>query len=175
VDTAGGANYLVTYDTQISGPGGFNEDALFATAYPMVELANAVATRMKSLRTAVILDTCYSGGSMKDSATSGAIANSAPSEQMLKHMSEGTGRIVLAASGVNEQSMESANLKHGYFTYFLLRALQQTNGQTPLSQIFATVSQQVSQQVGTQHPVMSRSSADADFAIGADISASANP
>lgn len=174
VDTAGGANYLVTYDTQISGPGGFNEDALFATAYPMVELANAVATRMKSLRTAVILDTCYSGGSMTNSATSGAIANSAPSDQMLKHMSEGTGRIVLAASGVNEQSMESANLKHGYFTYFLLRALQQTNGRTPLSQVFATVSQQVSQQVGTQHPVMSRSSADADFAIGADISASAS-
>jgi uncharacterized caspase-like protein len=140
----------------------------------MVELANAVATRMKSIRTAVILDTCYSGGSIKSSAATTPIATSAPDKQMLSHMTEGTGRIVLAASGVNEQSMESADLKHGYFTYFLLRALQQGKGRTPLSQVFATVSQQVSQQVSTQHPVMSRSSADADFAIGTDTAGSAS-
>ena len=54
MDTAGGANYLVTYDTEVYNAGKFDEDAMFATAYPMVELANAVATRMKALRTAVI-------------------------------------------------------------------------------------------------------------------------
>lgn len=167
VDTAGGANYLITYDTEISGASGLNEDALYATAYPMVELANAVATRMKSLRTAVILDTCYSGGSVSTPSAAG-IASSAPSDQMLKHMTEGTGRIVLAASSVNEQSLESPELKHGYFTYFLLRALEQGKGRTPMSQMFTTVAQQVSQSVN-QHPVMSRSSADADFSIGADV------
>ena len=169
LDAAGGANYLVTYDTEISGGSGINEDALYATAYPMVELANAVATRMKSLRTAVILDTCYSGGSMKTGAAPASpIPSSAPSDQMLKHMADGTGRVVLAASGVNEESLESPDLKHGYFTYFLLQALQRGKGRTPLSQVFASVSQQVSQSVSTQHPVMSRSSADADFAIGVD-------
>ena len=169
LDSAGGANYLVTYDTEISSGSGFSEDALYATAYPMVDLANAVATRMKSLRTAVILDTCYSGGSIKnDSALGARIASSAPSDQMLKHMTDGTGRIVLAASAVNEESLESPDLKHGYFTYFLLQALQKGKGRTPLSQVFASVAQQVSQSVSTQHPVMSRSSADADFAIGAD-------
>ncbi len=169
LDATGGANYLVTYDTEISGGSGINEDTLYATAYPMVELANAVATRMKSLRTAVILDTCYSGGSVKTGAASTSpIPNSAPSDQMLKHMADGTGRIVLAAAGVNEESLESHDLKHGYFTYFLLQALQRGKGRTPLSQVFASVSQQVSQSVSTQHPVMSRSSADADFAIGAD-------
>lgn len=174
VDTAGGANYLVTYDTEISSPSGVNEDALYATAYPMIELANAVTTRMKSLRTAVILDTCYSGGAAGNGAPATTrIVSSAPSDQMLKHMTEGTGRIVLAASSVNEQSLESADLKHGYFTYFLLQALQQGKGRTPLSQVFASVAQQVSQSVN-QHPVMSRSSADADFAIGSDISASAS-
>jgi uncharacterized caspase-like protein len=175
VDSAGGANYLVTYDTEISGPNGIDQDALYATAYPMVELANAVATRMKSLRTAVILDTCYSGGSIRSGATTTTpMATSAPSQQMLNHMTEGTGRIVLAASGANEESKESADLKHGYFTYYLLRALQQSKGRTPLSQLFATVSSQVSQQVSNQHPVMSRSSANDDFAIGADITASAS-
>jgi hypothetical protein len=170
-DSAGGANYFITYDTEISGPSGINEDSLYATAYPMIELANAVATRMKSLRTAVILDTCYSGGSISSGAPSTAFASSAPSDQMLKRITEGTGRIVLAASSVNEQSLESPELKHGYFTYFLLRALQQDKGRTPLSQVFASVSQQVSQAVN-QHPVMSRSSADADFAIGSDTTAS---
>jgi uncharacterized caspase-like protein len=168
IDTAGGANYLVTYDTQVSTGGSFDEDAMFATAYPMVELANAVATRMKALRTAVILDTCYSGGSIANgpAAAGTALANKAPSSQMLERMSEGSGRIVLAASRANEESMESPALKHGYFTYFLLQALKKGNGNTPLSQVYDSVAQQVPAQGVNQHPVMSRSSADADFALG---------
>lgn len=166
MDSASGANYLVTYDTEISGPAGFNEDSLYATAYPMVELANAVATRMKSLRTAVILDTCYSAGSIGGNPSGAHIASASPSDQMLTHMTQGTGRIVLAASSANEPSLESPELKHGYFTYYFLQALQNGKGHTPLSQVFASVAQQVSQRV-SQHPVMSRSSADADFAIGA--------
>jgi uncharacterized caspase-like protein len=176
LDTAGGANYLVTYDTEVYTGGNFDEDAMFATAYPMVELANAVATRMKALRTAVILDTCYSGGSMKNVSSqmnsgtaSAGPANSAPSQQMLSRMSEGTGRIVLSASQVNEESLESDELRHGYFTYFLLQALKNDKGMAPLSQVYAEVAQQVSKRVSAvglhQHPVISRSSADADFAL----------
>ncbi len=172
LDSAGGANYLVTYDTEINTAGAFDEDAMYATAYPMVELANAVATRMKALRTAVILDTCYSGGSTKTDAAAPAakLANTAPSEKMLARMSQGTGRIVLAASRVDEESLESNDLRHGYFTYYLLQALQTTGGKTPLSQVFSSVAQQVSQSVSAQgkhqHPVMNRSSEDADFALG---------
>lgn len=173
LDSAAGANYLVTYDTEISRTGKFNEDALYATAYPMVELANAVATRMKSLRTAVILDTCYSAGSIATGGASGDLAAAAPSDQMLAHITQGTGRIVLAASRANEQSLESPELKHGYFTWYLLQALQQSKGRTPLSQVFASVAQQVSAQVN-QHPVMSQSSSDADFALGVPGSDSAS-
>jgi uncharacterized caspase-like protein len=178
MDTAGGANYLVTYDTEVYNAGKFDEDAMFATAYPMVELANAVATRMKALRTAVILDTCYSGGSMKNesaqmnSGTTGAgPANTGPSQQMLARMSEGTGRIVMSASQVNEESLESDELRHGYFTYFLLQALKNDKGMVPLSQVYAEVAQQVAHRVSAaglhQHPVMTRSSPDADFALRA--------
>ncbi|MGC1463220.1 MAG: caspase family protein [Terracidiphilus sp.] len=169
MDTAGGANYLVTYDTEVDKAGSFDEDAMFATAYPMVELANAVATRMKALRTAVILDTCYSGGSLQGAAA--ALTNKGPSSQMLNRMTEGTGRIVMSASQVDEPSLESPALKHGYFTYFLLQALKTGKGQTPLSQLYNAVAQQVSARVSAdgshQHPVMSRSSTDADFALGA--------
>jgi uncharacterized caspase-like protein len=172
MDTAGGANYLVTYDTQVYNGGNFDEDAMFATAYPMVELADSVASRMKALRTAIILDTCYSGGSIR-TASSGAgdaLTNKGPSDKMLERMSQGTGRIVLSASQVNEESLESPALRHGYFTYFLLQVLKSGKGVTPLSQVYASVAQQVSARVSAdgshQHPVMSRSSADADFALG---------
>jgi len=170
-DSAGGANYLITYDTEAYSGGSLNEDALYATAYPMVELANAVSTRMKALRTAVFLDTCYSGGAAgaNGSQPSAPLANTAPSGSMLTHMTEGTGRIVIAASEVNEESLESSQLHHGYFTYFLLQALKSSKGQTPLSQVYASVAQQVSTSVSSQgmhqHPVMNRSSADADFAL----------
>ena len=142
---------------------------MFATAYPMVELANAVATRMKALRTAVILDTCYSGGASKSNAAA-ALTNKGPSSQMLNRMAEGTGRIVMSASRVDEESLESPALKHGYFTYFLLQVLKTGKGNTPLSQVYDSVAQQVSARVTAdgahQHPVMSKSSADADFALG---------
>ena len=171
LDSAGGANYLVTYDTAISSAGQFDEDAMYATAYPMVELADAVATRMRALRTAVILDTCYSGGSVKAlNALQGALPDKPPSAEMLTRMSQGTGRIVLTASQADEESLESGELQHGYFTYYLLEALKSGKGVTPLSQVFATAAQRVSQRVAAggmrQHPVMSRSSEDADFALG---------
>ena len=172
LDTAGGANYLVTYDTEISNAGNFDEDSLYATAYPMVELANAIATRMKALRTAVFLDTCYSGGAAGGSAPSTQkLANTAPSDAMLAHMTQGTGRIVIAASQVNEESLESNQLRHGYFTYYLLQVLKSGKGETPLSQVYSSVARQVSESVSSQgmhqHPVINRSSADADFALRA--------
>ena len=149
---------------------------MYATAYPMVELANAVATRMKAMRTVVILDTCYSGGSVNNESPrmsdkpSDGMANTAPSGQMLARMSQGTGRIVMAASQVDEESLESNELRHGYFTYFLLQALKDGKGITPLSQVYDAVAQHVSQRVSAQglrqHPVMSKSSEDADFALG---------
>jgi uncharacterized caspase-like protein len=179
-DTAGGANYLVTYDTEAYKGDNFDEDALYATAYPMVELANAVATRMKALRTVVFLDTCYSGGAAGTGAPAATekLANTAPSEAMLTHMSLGTGRIVMTASEKNEESQESDKLRHGYFTYYLLQALKNGKGLTPLSQVYASVAQQVSQTVSAQgkqqHPVMNRSSAAADFSLRSPDTSAAN-
>ena len=179
-DSAGGANYLITYDTEAYSGGNIDQDALYATAYPMVELANAVSTRMKALRTAVFLDTCYSGGAAgsNGSQPAAALANTAPSGKMLEHMTDGTGRIVMAASEVNEESLESSQLGHGYFTYYLLQALKSGKGETPLSQVYTSVAQEVSQSVSSQgmhqHPVMNRSSADADFALRTPPAATAS-
>jgi uncharacterized caspase-like protein len=169
VDSAGGANYLVTYDTEAYKEGSLDEDAIYATAYPMIELADAVSSRMKALRTAIFLDTCYSGGSIAGGAPAQKLVAEAPSKEMLTHMTDGTGRIVMAASQVDQESLESSDLHHGYFTYYLLQALKNGKGATPLSQIFASVEQQVSKSVSArgahQDPVMNRSSGDADFAL----------
>ena len=165
LDSVGGLNYLITYDTEMHSLAHLDEDALYATALPMIELSSAVATRLKSLRTLVILDTCFSGGSIQNARMMGNVPNAAPSEQSLHRLAEGSGRIVFAASRVDQVSLESTTLQHGYFTYYLLKSLSSTKAQAPLSQIFASTEQQVSSQVH-QNPVMDRSSTDADFAIG---------
>ncbi|MFP5227963.1 MAG: caspase domain-containing protein [Acidobacteriota bacterium] len=178
LDTAGGANYIVTYDTEIKSVNDPDQDALYATALPMVELANAVATRMKALRTAVILDTCYSGGAVTNGSQlmGKGVANAAPSAATLERMTEGTGRIVIAAARANEESLESDQLHHGYFTYFLLQAIKAKQGLDPLTDVYSTVAQEVTQRVAAdakadgvslgQHPVMSRSTDNGDFALG---------
>jgi uncharacterized caspase-like protein len=181
-DSVGGLNYLITYDTKIRSLDKPDEDALYSTALPMIELSSAVATRMRSLRTLVVLDTCYSGGSVKNASRmmGPGLANAAPSPEMLRRMSEGSGRIVLTASRVDQESLESDTLQHGYFTYFLLKSLRESRGMQPLSQIYATVQQEVSDRVAAdnrsgsfrQNPVMDRSSDDADFALGAPLASS---
>ena len=165
LDSVAGLNYLITYDTEMHSLAHLDEDALFATALPMVDLSSAVATRLKSLRTLVVLDTCFSGGSIQNARMMGTVPNAAPSPTSLHRLAEGSGRIIFAASRVDQESLESPALQHGYFTYYLLKSLTSTKAQVPLSQVFSSVEQQVSAQV-RQNPVMDRSSADADFAIG---------
>jgi hypothetical protein len=175
-DSVSGLNYIVTYDTEIHSTDHPDEDALYATALPMVDLSSAVASRMRALRTLVVLDTCFSGGSMKNGGKmmGSGLANAAPSAATLQRMSEGSGRIVMAASQVDQESLESDTLHHGYFTYFLLKALRESNGLKPLSQVYADVQQAVSARVAVdgraeglhQNPVMDRSSDEADFALG---------
>jgi hypothetical protein len=182
VDTAD-VNYLITHDTEI-GPGeNPDPDTLFATALPMVDIANAIATRVKARRAAIFLDTCYSGNAAVKNTRMIApgIANSAPSAQTLDHIKQGSGRIVFAASGTEEESLESDALKHGLFTYYLVEALRKQGGSAPLSQIFDYTQKRVSERAATefrqyhlqQNPVMSRSEDDTDFALGPAAGASA--
>jgi len=174
VDTVG-VNYIITHDTEI-GPK-IDPDSLYATALPMVDIANAIATRVKAGRAAIFLDTCFSGNAavQETKLIAPGIKNAAPSKQMLDHIKQGSGRMVFAASGTEQESLESDTLKHGFFTYYLVQALRQEGGSTPLSKIFDYTQQHVSQTVATefkqfnlqQNPVMSRSEDNTDFALAA--------
>jgi len=178
LDSVGGVNYLVTYDTEMYRAGAFDEDGMYATAFPMVDLANAVATRMKALKTVILLDTCYSGGvsGTKSAASPPAPRDATPSTDMLKQMSQGSGRIIMTASGVDEESHESSTLGHGYFTYYLLKALKDSKPNTPLTEIYTSVSKAVGQMASSvgvkQHPVLYQSSDTADFPIAAPLTGS---
>ena len=94
LDSVGALNYLMTYDTEMKSAEHPDEDALYASAFPMVDLTTSVASRMQSLRTLVVLDTCYSGGAVRAGGRmmSAGMANASPSEETLKRMSAGSGR-----------------------------------------------------------------------------------
>ena len=122
----------------------------------MVDIANAIATRVKAGRAAIFLDTCFSGNAaVQDPKDTKLIApgikNAAPSKKMLDHIKQGTGRMVFAASGTEQESLESDTLSHGFFTYYLVQALHQEGGSTPLSKIFDYTQQHVSQTVATEY------------------------
>ena len=174
VDTAG-VSYIITHDTDIgTDPNNPDVDSLYATALPMVDLANAVATRVRAERTAIFLDTCFSGNAAQPEKKLivPGIASGAVAPSTLEHIRQGSGRIIFTASGVNEESLESDSIKHGYFTYYLVQALQQQNGAIPLTQAFAFVQQHVRSRAQTeahaeQNPVLSRSEDNTDFSLGA--------
>jgi uncharacterized caspase-like protein len=184
VDTAG-VSYIITNDTDIgTDPNSPDIDSLYATALPMVDLANAVATRVRAERTAIFLDTCFSGNAAQpqNKLIAPGLASGSVAPGTLDHIRQGSGRIIFTASGVNEESLESDAIRHGYFTYYLVQALQQQNGSVPLSQAFAYVQQHVHARAQTeahaeQNPVLSRSQDTTDFSLGtpASVHASVEP
>jgi hypothetical protein len=160
-----GVNYILTYDTDVSNP-----DTLYATALPMVEVADVVRTRMKARKAAVFLDVCHSGGAMAASGAAGL--TSAASPATLDRIREGVGRVIISSSKVDEVSWESDRFKNGYFTYYLIQALKQGAASVPLTRIYESVRERVyaaaqaERNVG-QTPVMSASDTGTDLIIGA--------
>jgi uncharacterized caspase-like protein len=172
MDTVG-VNYVITHDTEVGAS--IDPDTLYATALPMVDISNAIATRVKATRAAIFLDTCYSGNAaVKGSKLiAPGVASASLTQTTLDHIKQGSGRIIFAASGTEEESLESDSLKHGFFTYFLVQAFHEQTGSAPLSRIFDYTQQHVSDRVATefkqyhlkQTPVMSRSEDNTDFAL----------
>ena len=185
LDTAG-VNYIITADTEITPKKGtgdntadtgsdIDHDALFATALPMVEVANTVASRVKAQRVAVFLDTCFSGAAAGSGGTkkiSAAMGIKPVSAATLDRMSQGAGRVILAASQENQESMESASLGHGYFTYYILQGLQQSKGMDTMGKLYIFVRDQVSALAKqAQVPVMAQSDQGNEIVLGVPIAA----
>jgi len=160
-DTAG-VNYVITNDTDLK-----DADSLFATALPMVELADVVRTRIQARRAAIFLDTCHSGA-----VTAAAGFNSSQvASPIFDRLTQGVGQGIIASSEAKEKSYESDKVQGGYFTYHLVRALRQDGGAASVDKVLDTVRDQVSKQVLAdwkmhQTPVLSKSTQSPDIVIG---------
>ena len=143
------------------------QDKLFGTALPMNDLVATVANRIKALRVAIFIDTCYSGSTKADAH------GESISAQDLARFGQGQGRIIMTAARADQESRESDALHHGYFTWFLVQALRSPTQSPLLSTIYQQVAHNVSDRVAKdtspmseqQDPVLSRSSSATDFAL----------
>ena len=159
VDTAGNetdglAKYLIPMDAE--------PESLYSTALPMDEIQRIFA-RIPAERIVMLLDTCYSGTAggrtfMRQQIRAGGI-----NDQFLERLTRSKGRVIITASGPNEVALESSELGHGVFTYFLLQGLagqadRNGDGVVTVSELYEYVEEQVDRKAraegGRQRPLM---------------------
>ena len=73
---------------------------------------------------------------------------------------------MITASRASQESWESAKLKNGYFTHYLIDALRTSHGAEPLNQLFPQVRSLVSTQVKSE--VGASQDPSYEFSEGAD-------
>jgi hypothetical protein len=129
-----GVSYIAVNDSTLT-----NAATRYATSIQMIDLVNTLTRELQALRVVLILDTCYSG----DATTLGqqpiAVSQLASFSESLRLFQSGAGRVVLTAASADQLSYESAKLKHGYFTHFLLQTLKKSSGQATIGEIFKDV------------------------------------
>ncbi len=130
---------------------------LYTSAMPMGEIAR-IFQRISSERLVFITDTCYSGATGGRTVPVVGVRTNI-SGAFLERISQGRGRVVLTASDANEVTVESDDLRHGVFTYYLLEGLLgkadlDGNGIITVDEVYRYVSIKVPQATGQeQHPV----------------------
>jgi uncharacterized caspase-like protein len=176
LDSAG-VNYIITYDSVI--------DNLYATSYKMKDLLEDIETRIPAQRVIAFIDTCFSGATFKQKPngwtssarglkvqTSGLQLESIEtrlknSERSVKikpvsandgRKQQEIGRVIIASSRQNERAWESDTIKHGYFTYYLIQALQR-KGAVSIQSLYDFLSAEVPKAVqrersAEQNPTM---------------------
>lgn len=162
-------NYIVTTDTEIG-----SQDQLFATALAMVEITGVIRSRIQARRTLVLLDTCHSGAAAggRGLRLTAEIGESSVGSETLDIIRQGFGRAIITSSQAGQQSYESDDVKNGYFTYYLVQALRNSQGKDSIDKVYNYVRDQVSSSVSAkfraqQTPVLSQSDSGAEIILGA--------
>ena len=149
-DGDGISKYILTYD---SDPQDF-----YATAIPMDRIAEIFA-RIGAERVVFIADSCYSGGSGGRTILAKGQRATLSDAFLERIIQTGRGRIILTSSNTNEVSQESDELKHGYFTYYLLKGLKgaadlDADKLIDIDEIYRYLNKWVPDKTnGAQHPV----------------------
>ncbi len=120
---AGGANFLVAYDT--------NKNSLPATGIPMQWLTSIVSDQVHSDRIILIMDVCHSGavgaGQKGLNRTVGLDTNA---------LKIGKGQMILCSSLAEQVSWESKGYENSVFTRRLMEALQTDKGKTTMFEAY---------------------------------------
>jgi uncharacterized caspase-like protein len=148
-----GVSYIILNDSDLSGP-----VKLYATSLQMIDLVQTLNREVKARRVVLFLDTCFSGDALLGSSSGSkrvgvpVLNSAAPSatapvssafSAAFQNLKSGIGRAVITASRADESSWEDEEHQNGYFTHYLLEALQEGDGAHTLGQIFPKVRDKV--------------------------------
>lgn len=159
-DRDGLSKYLIPRDA--------DPESLFVTAFAMDDI-ETIFRRLQSERVVFTLDTCFSGAAGGRTFTRQATRAAHIGSEFLDRLARSKGRVVISAAGPNELALELPELKHGLFTYFVLKGLRgaadtDKDNIVTVNELFTYVQRNVSerarQENGKQMPVMSGAVAD---------------
>jgi len=152
---AGGANFLVAYDT--------SRDSLLATGIPMQWLNQIMQEEVHSDRIILILDVCHSGSAASNEmkttganeSTSAITARAEPGPKGLSRepmtdtpgVAAGAGQILLCSSFADQVSWESKRYPNSVFTRRLIEGMQSKGPSTTFSQAFSETKNNVEEEV----------------------------
>ncbi len=91
-----------------------------------------------SKRVTVFIDACFSGGARNQGLIAARGVKMAPKEEPL-----GGNLVVFSASSGEQSSLPYTQKEHGFFTYYLLKKLQETGGQVTYGDLADYVTQNV--------------------------------
>jgi hypothetical protein len=143
-------------------PRNADPESLYSSALPMDEIQR-IFSRIQSERVVLLLDTCYSGTAGGRTFARQQLRSGSLNDHFLERLTRSKGRVIITAAGPNEVALETAELKHGVFTYYLLeglggRADRDADGLVTVSELYEYVEQQVDRKArsvgGRQRPLM---------------------
>jgi len=130
-DESNGTTYLLPVD---------GKSSIVATGYSIEKLYDQLYA-LKASNVTVLMDACFSGAKRGEGmlASARGVAIKAKAEAPKGNM------IVISAAQGNETAYPYKEKKHGLFTYFLLKKLQESKGNTTYGELFDYVKRNVAQ------------------------------
>lgn len=120
--------YLIPVDVNASN---------LKSAIPLYDLYNKLSST-GAQKVTVFLDACFSGGGRDEGLVASRGIRVTPKKDAL------TGNmVVFSATSADQNAMQYVEKNHGMFTYFLLKKLQESNGECTYSELFNYLSKNV--------------------------------
>jgi metacaspase-1 len=155
-------NYLLPYEADRSDISG--------TAISGEELTGLLRP-IKAQRLLVFFDCCYAGGTGETKGPDGEEAEfkSGIDETYYDKLSSGTGRVIIASSRSDEESLILHGMENSLFTHYLLKALEgecrtRDDGLIRVFDLFDYISERVPAR-GDQHPIFKSSEMEDNFPV----------